>query len=32
LPSLYCDDELEVYRLERDSAFEDLTQEIEDRL
>jgi hypothetical protein len=32
LPSLYCDDDLEVYRLERDSAFEDLTQEIEDRL
>jgi hypothetical protein len=32
LPSLYRDDELEIYRLEPDSAFEDLTQEIEDRL
>ena len=32
LPSLHCDDELEIYRLEADSAFEDLTQEIEDRL
>ena len=29
---LYCDDELEIYQLEADSAFEDLTQEIEDRL
>jgi SAM-dependent methyltransferase len=32
LPSLFCDDELEIYQLEADSAFEDQTQEIEDRL
>jgi hypothetical protein len=32
LPSLCCDDELEIYRLEVDSTFEDVTQEIEDRL
>jgi hypothetical protein len=32
LPSLYRDDELEVYRLEAGSAFEDRTQEVEDRL
>jgi SAM-dependent methyltransferase len=32
LPSLFCDDELEIYRLEADSVFEDRTQEIEDRL
>jgi SAM-dependent methyltransferase len=32
LPSLLCDDELEIYRLERGSAFEDRTDEIEDRL
>jgi SAM-dependent methyltransferase len=32
LPSLFCDDELEVYRLEAASVVEDRTQEIEDRL
>jgi 2-polyprenyl-3-methyl-5-hydroxy-6-metoxy-1,4-benzoquinol methylase len=32
LPSVFRDDELEVYRLEAASAFEDLTEEIEDRL
>ncbi len=32
LPSLFRDGELEIYRLEADSAFEDLTREIEDRL
>jgi len=32
LPSVFCDEELEIYRLERNSAFEDETQEIEDRL
>ena len=32
LPSLYHDDELEIYRLEAGRAFEDRTQEIEDRL
>jgi SAM-dependent methyltransferase len=32
LPSIVRDDELEVYRLERGSIFEDRTQEIEDRL
>jgi hypothetical protein len=32
LPSVFRDDELEIYRLEPGSAFEDLTQEIEDRL
>ncbi len=32
LPSLFHDDELEIYRLEAGIAFEDLTQEIEDRL
>lgn len=32
LPSLFRDDELEIYRLEAGSGFEDLTQEIEDRL
>ncbi len=32
LPSLFRDDELEIYRLEGSSDFEDLTQEIEDRL
>jgi hypothetical protein len=32
LPSLYRDGELEIYRLEAGSAFEDLTQEIEERL
>ncbi len=32
LPSMFRDDELEIYRLEAVSAFEDRTQEIEDRL
>ena len=32
LPSVYRDDELEIYRLEPGSSFEDRTQEIEDRL
>jgi hypothetical protein len=32
LPSVYRDGELEIYRLERGSTFEDRTQEIEDRL
>ena len=32
LPSLFRDGELEIYRLEAGSAFEDLTQEVEDRL
>lgn len=32
LPSVFCDAELEIYRLEPASAFEDLTREIEDRL
>ncbi len=32
LPSVYRDGELEVYRLERGRAFEDLTREVEDRL
>ena len=32
LPSLFRDDELEIYRLESGSDFEDRTQEIEDRL
>lgn len=32
LPSVFRDDELEIYRLEAGSAFEDLTREIEDRL
>jgi ATP adenylyltransferase len=32
LPSLFCDDELEIYRLDPGSPFEDRTQEIEDRL
>jgi hypothetical protein len=32
LPSVFRDDEMEIYRLEAGSAFEDLTQEIEDRL
>jgi SAM-dependent methyltransferase len=32
LPSLFRDDDLEIYRLEAGSPFEDLTQEIEDRL
>ena len=32
LPSVFRDGELEVYRLEPGSTFEDLTQEIEDRL
>ena len=32
LPSVFRDDELEIYRLEADSVFEDRTQEIEDRL
>ena len=32
LPSLFCDGELEIYRLEAGSDFEDRTQEIEDRL
>lgn len=32
LPSLFCDNELEIYRLEAGSDFEDQTQEIEDRL
>jgi len=31
LPSLFRNDELEIYRLEAGSAFEDLTQEIEER-
>jgi SAM-dependent methyltransferase len=32
LPSLFRDDELEIYRLEAGSTFEDRTDEIEDRL
>ncbi len=32
LPSLFRDDELEIYRLEVGSDFDDRTQEIEDRL
>ena len=32
LPSVFRDGEVEVYRLESSSLFEDLTQEIEDRL
>jgi hypothetical protein len=32
LPSLFGDDEVEIYRLEAGSGFEDLTQEIEGRL
>jgi SAM-dependent methyltransferase len=32
LPSLFCDDELEIYRLEPGGVFEDRTDEIEDRL
>jgi hypothetical protein len=32
LPSLLCDDELEIYRLQGGSIFEDRTQEIEHRL
>jgi SAM-dependent methyltransferase len=32
LPSLLCDAELEIYRLEAGSVFEDRTDEIEDRL
>jgi len=32
LPSLFRDDELEIYRLEAGSIFEDVTDEIEDRL
>ena len=32
LPSVFRDDELEIYRLEAGSVFEDVTQEIEDRL
>src|SRR5262249_25917377 len=32
LPSLFRDDELEIYRLEARSVFEDRTDEIEDRL
>jgi hypothetical protein len=32
LPSVFCDEELEIYRLDPDRAFEDLTREIEDRL
>ena len=32
LPPVFRDDELEIYRLEADSIFEDVTQEIEDRL
>ncbi len=32
LPTVYRDDELEIYRLEPDSTLEDVTQEIEDRL
>ena len=32
LPSLFRDDEMEIYRLEAGSEFEDRTQEIEDRL
>jgi hypothetical protein len=32
LASLFCDDELEIYRLDAGSAFEDRTQEIEYRL
>lgn len=32
LPSVFRDDELEIYRLRRGSIFEDRTQEIEDRL
>lgn len=32
LPSIFLDEELEVYRLEKNSPFEDLTFEIEDRL
>jgi hypothetical protein len=32
LPSLYKDDELEIYRLTRSDEFDDMTQEIEARL
>jgi hypothetical protein len=32
LPSVYRDGDLEIYRLERGSAFEDLTRDVEDRL
>jgi SAM-dependent methyltransferase len=32
LPSVYRDEDLEIYRLEPGSAFEDLTQEFEERL
>jgi hypothetical protein len=32
LPSLFCDDELEIYRLEAETVFEDRTDEIEDWL
>ncbi len=32
LPSIFCDGELEIYRLERDSTFGDVTREIEERL
>jgi len=32
LPSVFCDEELEIYRLEAASDFEDVTHEIEDRL
>jgi ATP adenylyltransferase len=32
LPSVFRDEEMELYRLEPGSTFEDLTQEIEDRL
>jgi SAM-dependent methyltransferase len=32
LPSLFRDDELEIYCLEKESAFDDVTQEIEGRL
>ena len=32
LPSVFCDEELEIYCLEADSDFEDITHEIEDRL
>jgi ATP adenylyltransferase len=32
LPSLFCDDELEIYRLEAETVFENRTDEIEDRL
>jgi hypothetical protein len=32
LPSVFRDDDMEIYRLEPGTTFEDLTEEIEDRL